>query len=184
MRAPILASALAGATLLAGCGGGAQSPPTVTVTKTVEESGTTAPEPSTSTQEAGTTPAEPSTAAPEIVGATSLFSSPTGNIGCAIDKDYARCDIAQKDWDAPSPPASCPDLEYGDALEVSGDSAAAFACHGDTTRGSDDVLEYGDSIQATRAGVVVCTSSSSGMTCENTDSGHGFFISRQSYKAF
>jgi hypothetical protein len=183
MRAPILVLALAGAALLAGCGGQAQNPPTVTVTKTVEEPGTTAPQESTSTQEAGSTSAEQGTP-PEIAGPSTLFSSPTGNIGCAIDKDYARCDIAQKDWAAPAAPASCPDLEYGDALEVSGDSAADFACHGDTTRGSDDVLDYGDSIQATRAGVVVCTSSSAGMTCENTRSGHGFFISRQSYKAF
>ena len=53
--------------------------------------------------DAGTTSAEePSgAAAPKIVPPVSLFSSPTQNIGCAIDKDYARCDISSKNWEAP-----------------------------------------------------------------------------------
>ncbi len=165
--------------LIAGCGGG--SPEPLTVTETAEEpSSETAPD-------AGTTsgaqpPGAPEAAAPEIVPPVSLFSSPTGNIGCAIDKDYARCDISSKSWEAPGD-SSC-ELEYGDAIEVSGNGEGEFVCHGDTTRGSDDTLEYGDSIQATRSGAVVCSSAESGMTCENRDTGHGFSISREAYDTF
>ena len=75
-------------------------------------------------------------------------------------------------------------LEYGDAIEVSGSGEGEFVCHGDTTRGSDDTLEYGDSIQATESGAVVCSSAESGMTCENRDTGHGFSISREAYDTF
>lgn len=169
------------AVLVAGCGGGSPAP--LTVTETVEETaGETAPA-GTTTDEGppGTTEAQ-STEAPEIVPAVSLFSSPTGNIGCAIDKDYARCDITDKSWDPPADP-SC-DLEYGDAIEVSGDDEGRFVCHGDTTRGSKDVLEYGDSLQATRSGVVFCSSAESGMRCENRETGHGFSISREAYDVF
>lgn len=178
IRTPLAALFLLAA-LIVGCGG--QSPTPSTVTETVERPAgetTTAEETATDAEEAGTTEAS----APEIVPPVSLFSSPTQNIGCAIDKDYARCDIANKTWEAPADD-SC-DLERGDALEVSGDGEGRFVCHGDTTRGSEDLLEYGDSLQATESGAVVCSSAESGMTCENRDSGHGFSISREAYDTF
>jgi hypothetical protein len=164
-----------------GCGDAAP-PSTVTVTHTVTEATTD----EARTEETGSDAVTRSSRggeSPQIVKPVTLFSSPSKNIGCAIDRDYARCDIGQKSWEAPAAPVSC-DLDYGDALQVSKGGEGAFVCHGDTTRGSPKVLEYGDSVQATPAGVVICSSAAEGMTCENQDTGHGFFIARESYRIF
>ena len=40
------------------------------------------------------------------------FTSPSGNIGCFIDVDYVRCDIAQRSWTPPARPADC-EFDYG-----------------------------------------------------------------------
>ena len=59
--------------------------------------------------------------------------------------------------------------------------AADFVCAGDTALGGGDVLDYGTSIGA---GLLLCESEESGMTCRDTETGRGFTLSKQSYEIF
>jgi hypothetical protein len=45
------------------------------------------------------------------------FRSPSGNIGCLIDRGFARCDIAERDWPRPPRAKGC-DLDLGQGLIV------------------------------------------------------------------
>jgi hypothetical protein len=95
----------------------------------------------------------------------------------------ARCDVQQRSWRPPRRPANCPsEVDFGQGLEVSSSGPAALVCAGDTTLdrtapalafGADDVV-----------GGFRCASSSSGMICIKIRTGHGFFISDQSYRTF
>lgn len=131
------------------------------------------------------------------------FSSPSGRIGCYLASDGVRCDYLLDDklWTAPRP-AGC-DLDWGDSLGVS--TTAGSVCHGDTVGGSamlgtdlttwwrqgDPVastygnqqaaLPYGSSLRLTP---FECASATTGVTCTNTSTGHGFFVSRESYSIF
>jgi len=116
-----------------------------------------------------------------------LFRTPTGNIGCVFASGLpgsgppsVRCDIRSRLRPAPRQPKSCP-LDYGDSLSVSQHGRAILVCHGDTAIDPHSrVLAYGHVFR--RAGVE-CTSRSTGLTCTNED-GHGFFLSRQSWRRF
>lgn len=123
--------------------------------------------------------ATPSTQAFADVGPGD-FSSPTGNIGCYLDVGSGiRCDIKTRTWAPPPAPPSC-QLDYGQGLMV-GQGPGAFVCAGDTVLGSSNVLAYGSIAQR---GPFRCDSEESGMTCVDTQTGHGFFLSSQSYLAF
>lgn len=116
-------------------------------------------------------------AAADIVG----FTSPSGNIGCMLDADYVRCDIAERDWSPPPRPADCPDFTgYGQGIALNRTGLAAFVCAGDTALGGGPALAYGESRSI--AGIT-CASEPSGMRCTNSD-GHGFTLSRQAYTLF
>jgi hypothetical protein len=111
------------------------------------------------------------------------FHTPTGNIGCAADDNSGqwelRCDIGQKNWRGAPQPRSC-DLDYGDALGMSGTGRPYWVCHGDTVLGQGPVLQYG---QSWRAGPFICLSQIAGLTCSNR-TGHGIFLSRGSYRVY
>lgn len=111
------------------------------------------------------------------------FRSPSGNIGCSLSVEAgssdARCDIAGHTWPAPNRPVDC-ELDYGSGLSI-GDGLAEFTCAGDTVLGSSHVLGYATSI---RFGAFVCDSDESGVTCSNTGTRHGFFVSRATYRVF
>jgi Family of unknown function (DUF6636) len=113
--------------------------------------------------------------------ALSQFQSPSRNIGCAITRRFARCDIRQKQWQAPRP-QGCPRFsDFGQGLVVSRRSRRGqVVCAGDTTLGAGPVLAYGKRI---RRGRMHCRSRRRGMTCRNGKR-HGFFISRGSYRRF
>lgn len=116
-------------------------------------------------------------AAGDIVG----FTSPSGNIGCILDDDMVRCDIAARDWTPPPRPADCPDFtDFGQGITLNPTGPAAFVCAGDTTLHSGPALPYGE-FQA--GGGMSCTSEQAGMRCSNSD-GHGFSLSRQAYTLF
>jgi hypothetical protein len=108
------------------------------------------------------------------------FISPTGNVSCMIDADWARCDIIDRDWSPPPRPADC-EFDYGHGISLAPGEPAQFVCAGDTAFGADDVLPYGDSITA---GVLRCESADKGITCRDAQSGHGFSLSRQAYRLF
>ena len=169
----VLAAALA----LAACGD-SDSTATVTETETVSSpTGTT--EPSSTTTSTSTTE-DGSTQADRMVTEFTAFTSPTGNIGCYIDRRSVRCDIGDRDWESPAAPSSCK-LDYGQGIELRAGGAADFVCAGDTALGGGDALEYGTSIGA---GLLICESEESGMSCRDTETGRGFTLSKQSYEIF
>ena len=108
------------------------------------------------------------------------FQTPSKNIGCAISRSFARCDIKERDWRKPPRPRGCKDLDWGQGLIVTRHGRAKIVCAGDTAAGAGPVLGYGHSI---REGAMTCTSRRDGMRC-HARSGHGFTLSRQAYRLF
>jgi hypothetical protein len=108
------------------------------------------------------------------------FVSPTGNVSCMIDADWARCDIIDRDWSPPPQPADC-EFDYGQGISLAPGEQADFVCAGDTAFGPDEVLPYGESITA---GVLQCESAESTITCRDIQAGHGFSISLEAYRLF
>jgi hypothetical protein len=111
------------------------------------------------------------------------FESPSRNIGCVVLDGTARCDINHRDWSPPPHPTSCPqEVDFGQGLQVHGRAAGGFVCAGVTALDpSAPVLAYGsESVE----GPFQCVSATTGMTCTDTTTGHGFFISIQSYRLF
>lgn len=174
-----VALALAG---LAGCGDDEGAPTTdagspttdgaTTVTETVT---TTAPGKQAPVGGDGATPPADLEVS-ELTG----FSSPSGNIGCFIDRESVRCDIAERDWEPPPPPSDC-ELDYGGGVELRAGSTAELVCAGDTALGGGTTLPYGGSIAA---GLLRCESSRAGITCRDVESGRGFSIAREAYELF
>lgn len=187
MRGPAALLGLLGALLLTalagGCGGGSE---TVTVVETAPPE-TLPTEPDGGI---GTTPEEPEGEADDDgTGGGSpqsleSFQTPSGNIACVVGDDGARCDIADRSWNAPRP-AGCPaEMDYGQGLAVSDedDGPGTVVCAGDTTMNPQaPVLGYGES---TSVGDFTCTSEEAGVTCLDDGDGRGFFISKQSYRLF
>jgi hypothetical protein len=171
----LLAIAVA-AIVAAGCGNADE---TVVVTETATSSTATATAGSTSTTTTGSDDGE-TPSADETVTKLTGFSSPTGNIGCYIDRSTVRCDVSDREWEPPAAPKSC-ELDWGQGIELTAGGAADFVCAGDTTLGAGDALDYGRSIGA---GLLVCKSEETGMTCRDTETGRGFTISKQSYEIF
>jgi hypothetical protein len=156
--------------LLAGCGGD---------TKTVTETQTEA----TTSQGAKTTEATGTKAHAASTGhGPRYFETPSHNIGCYVSAHDARCDIRERDWSPPPEPRSCKKigLDFGQGLVV-GPNRAEFVCAGDTTLGGPVTLPYRSSAQR---GTILCVSRTAGMTCRNTATGHGFFLSRARYRIF
>ena len=181
-RAALSFVAIAAVLLLAGCGDDEAS--TVTVTETSSESTSTTGESteSTSTRRRRPTTAEDGGTPPATQTVTKLtgFTSPSGNIGCYIDRKSVRCDIAERDWEPPTAPADC-QLDYGQGIQLTAGAAPDFVCAGDTALGGGDELPYGDSIAA---GLLRCESEESGMTCTDSETGRGFTIAKESYDLF
>ena len=178
----LLAASVAIGAAVAGCGDDSTSTVTSTETAGQAGSGTT-----TSTAEAGSTAetsasttAEDGAPPPADIMVSKLtgFTSPTGNIGCYIDKRSVRCDIDQRDWKPPAPPENCR-LDYGQGISLHAGGSPAFVCAGDSALGEGKPLAYGQSIGA---GLLRCESEESGISCSDTESGRGFTISKESYR--
>jgi len=183
MRQPLpcarfgLAGVCALGLLVGGCGGGGAT--TTVIKKTVTVSQPAAHPSSTSAQAGQSTEDEPPTRTVHL----STFRSPTGNIGCVLLDGVARCDIAKRAWSPPSRPASCPNVvDFGQGLDVGRSGPGRFVCAGDTALDPTGApLAYGST---SRFGGFSCASRSIGMTCTNPATGHGFFISIQSYRVY
>ncbi len=113
-------------------------------------------------------------------GDLQTFISPSGNVGCILDADYARCDIVDREWSPPPRPADC-EFDYGQGIGLAPGERAAFVCAGDTTLGGEQILAYGSVL--TR-GQLSCDSSENGITCRDVRTGHGFTIAREVYQLF
>jgi hypothetical protein len=84
-------------------------------------------------------------------------------------------------WIAPAPLVLV-FVDFGQGLVVSGSGAGRLVCAGDTTRDpTAKPLGYGT---ATVVGKFRCSSATGGITCSDTGSAHGFFISIGSYRVF
>ena len=178
--APALA-ALAALALLAGCGSDTTSTETVTAAAPTETASTTPETTSTATESSTTSTGEEGSppAADVQVSKQTGFTSPTGNIGCVIDRRTVRCDISERDWQPPPRPAGCSDqVDFGQGISLDAGGSPAFVCAGDTTLGGGDPLPYGQSIAA---GLLRCESEESGMSCRDIETGRGFTISKESY---
>jgi hypothetical protein len=180
---PLAAAALA----LAALGCGSSGTKTVTVTTSLTSS-----TPSAATSSQSTTTAAPVTtsttttatpAPPVRIVHVATFKSPSGNIGCMIIAGTARCDIRQRSWSPPPRPATCPNVvDFGQGLTVGGSGTGGLVCAGDTTLDpAAQIVPYGTD---TVVGSFRCASATSGMTCTNTSTGHGFFLSAQGYRVY
>ena len=173
-----LATLCAASMVLAGCGGGGSTTTVIDKTITV-----TQPTTNNATSTSAQTKTSPAEEPPSRIVHLSTFRSPTGVIGCVLLDGVARCDISKREWSPPPRPASCPHIvDFGQGLEVGRSGPGRFVCAGDTALDPTGTpLAYGT---ASRFGSFTCVSRSTGMTCTDPTTGHGFFISIQSYRAF
>lgn len=166
------------------------STPTATVTVTSRaEPRTTAPRPVTVAPSAAPVEATehvgPVSGPPAVTGPTverGEFSSPTGNIWCSLA--YAVECVVQEDSYATVPARPCEAGDWIDAwFTVGPDSGVRGDCRSDTpfADGRPSALDYGTTAVAQGR---ACTSETTGMTCWDTRSGHGFRVSRSSYDLF
>lgn len=165
--------------MAAGCGG--SSTKTVTVTSTPAGSSSATSKPTNQGAPAPTSsPATPAPASSSPPLHLTTFQAPSTNIGCVLAGGTARCDIRSRSWSPPARPASCPSVvDFGQGVEVGKSGSAAFVCAGDTALNpGGSVLAYG---QDSRVGPFLCQSRTSGLTCMNTNTGHGFTLSLQRY---
>jgi hypothetical protein len=93
--------------------------------------------------------------------------------------DHARCDIVDRTWTPPTKPADCP-LDWGSSLVVTATQAGTFACNSDTVERPEVPMPYGRRVIS---GSMSCDVVPEGVTCRSTE-GHGFFLSRESYRIF
>lgn len=172
-RVELLAAAVAGfsaVVALSGCGSPTDAESASTTPVTGQTTASAQPVQSTSQSPADR----------EVVENTS-FLSPDGNIACNIDMNVgARCDIIDASWQAPPAPADCQD-SYGHMIAIGLDKPAEFICAGDTVFGSEELLPDDESIAS---GAFRCDSVDSGITCRNTETGHGFSISYDANRLF
>jgi Family of unknown function (DUF6636) len=113
-----------------------------------------------------------------------FFRTPSGNISCAYNSAdstvpaFLRCDIRSHLHPAPAP-HRCLEGVYGESVGMTRTGAAHVLCISDTVVVPNAyVLAYGTSWA--RNGFR-CTSRSAGLTCTNSR-GHGFFLSRRSWR--
>ena len=119
-----------------------------------------------------------------------MIVSPSGNIGCDLSAHFAGCGVLSYRSDATygRDEAGSPkwwfDLSSGDTPQLGGRSEGAFSLD-EAFRGggssSPQVVEYGQSVTF---GSWVCSSEETGMTCRNTETGHGVFLSSGRYETF
>ncbi len=108
------------------------------------------------------------------------FRSPSGNIGCMWVGGELRCDIGAHRWTGiPRKPAWCHfDWALGFRMNVRGH--ARWVCGSDTVLGIGPVLGYGRRWHRPH---ISCRMRTTGLTCRN-QAGHGFFMSRGSWRLF
>ena len=118
------------------------------------------------------------------------FKTPSGNIVCgygfSADGRSASIGCGIKSGLRPAPRNTCTDLDYsGKAVSLTATGRAVpVVCAGDPgpflVEAKARVLGYGKSW---RGGGITCTSRRAGLTCTNRR-GHGFFLSREHWRAF
>ena len=135
-----------------------------------------APSP-TAAASTATPSATPSSASPtqQVPKDYVRFSSPSGNIHCAMSSLGARCDIADHTWRAPAKPASCTG-RWGDGVEVDRERSG-IVCSDRELRGGR-TLAYG---RLMVRGDFRCASRKDGVTCLDVRTHHAFAVARADY---
>jgi hypothetical protein len=127
-----------------------------------------------------------STASPESTtvrtGPLMFVHTKNDDVACMATTEVARCDVLRPKWSPPPKPADC-DGDWGTgAVFVNDKGSVIHGCVTDSARGNDShVLAEGRGIEV---GQFVCDATASGMKCTDTKSGHGFEVSRASYRFF
>ena len=118
-----------------------------------------------------------------------MIVSPSGNIGCDLSAHHAGCGVLSYrsngtyGKDEAGSPKWWFDLSSGGTPQLAGRSEGAFSLD-EAFRGggsSPQVVEYRQSVTF---GAWVCSSEETGMTCRNTETGHGVFLSSGRYETF
>ena len=155
-------------------------------------------QPADNSDGAGTTAPAPAPAGPAtsfvsdslVSEKTAMIVSPSGNIGCDLSANYAGCGVLSYrsngtfGHDTAGSPKWWFNLSSGATPQISGRGEGAFSLD-ESFRGGDSpspqVVEYGQSVVF---GSWVCSSEETGMTCRNTETGHGVFLSSARYEVF
>ncbi|MFI5431511.1 DUF6636 domain-containing protein [Rhodococcus baikonurensis] len=182
--------------VLAGCGGEADSAPTVAAQPS---STTTTATPTTATTVAPvvTTTTEPPT--PTLPPTTTLtdvqfernesyyFTTPDGNFQCGIIKLPTRIEAGCEGTTTPVPPRpeSCM-VNWGNGIRVTDEGEGAFMCSGGevyTSGGpdADPVLAAGQPLS--KLGFT-CTTTATDVSCVNDQTTHGFTVAADSNEVF
>lgn len=180
----LILTALVATFVVAGCGDDDESTATETASTATELADTSEAIATTSSSSSSSLPPgqKASGITTEGKSGPKYFTSPSKNIGCYMSRRDTRCDIRNRSWQPPPEPKSCKKigLDYGQGIAI-GANHAEFICAGDTALGGPKVLAYG---QIAQRGPFVCESEPDGMTCSNIHHGHGFFLSKESYRIF
>ncbi|XVX21217.1 hypothetical protein ACQP1U_04915 [Actinomycetota bacterium] len=113
----------------------------------------------------------------------SAFRTKTGNMGCDFSAGYAGCGI-KKYIQQPPPGVPVSDLDPNWWVDLRGSGVPRIGPRGDApyfTYPGAQILPYG---QVVTYGDIVCASESDGLTCWNSTTGHGAFMSRDYYRPF
>ena len=201
LPAALAVGVVAGALVLAGCGGNDQPAPPRTTTVTVTPPPTTSAAPTTkATSSTSTTTASarpPSTYdeatalfATGVVDTAvqKVFTSPTGNIFCSIETGTAvpaGCEL--RDGRVAAPADTCPTGGPG-ATDIGriewSDGTPSPICNSDSIyQVGAVVLQYG-AIAAMQGSPFRCMSKEFGMTCLDSTSKKGFFLARNTFVTF
>lgn len=158
--------------------GGGEGAPAATSTTSASESPTESP--SESESPSASTSASLVSPAPDDAQDLTSVHSPTGNITCELGDDSVGCSIGT--WSFP-PSGNCTDTSSPFSIAVAGDrpTVDCGSSYGTPGAGSGTELPYGSSAAN---GEVACRSESSGMTCWNQRTGHGFTLSKASSETF
>lgn len=135
----------------------------------------------TASQQAAPPPPVPSTSelvegseAPPADPDAVAFVTPSGNIGCTIDDERARCVIREFDYGPPAAPDGCSMEDWG-SIVVANHEGAGFSCTPADFPTSGQTLDYGESVSAHG---MTCESSESGVACRSDESNASFSIAR------
>lgn len=134
------------------------------------------PPPATSTTDPGGLVDEGENPTADAGEDVETFTTPSGNIGCTIDAERARCVIKTFDYDPPEPPDGCAMDEWG-SIVVANSEGAGFSCSPAQFPTDGQALDYGQTVSAHG---MTCESSESGVTCRSEETDSSFSVARAS----
>lgn len=105
---------------------------------------------------------------------TESFATPSGNIGCTIDQERARCVVKSFDYSPPDAPDNCEMEEWG-SIVVANRDGAGFSCTPADFPTDAETLDYGQTITAHG---MICSSEETGVSCRSEETGAAFSVAR------